>query len=83
MKTVVFRSPFLDRGEFPDARITLVRDVPTQVTDEQAVILLTNPDVSVVASPPVAASYFSSAAPAIAAAAPVTHQNVSTSEDEE
>jgi len=54
MKTVVFNSPYLIHVEFPDARIDLHRGVPTQVTDEQAAILLTNPDVTVVesASPP-------------------------------
>lgn len=54
MKTVVFNSPFLDIGEFPDARVRLARNVPQQVTDEQAAILLTNPDVRLVSGAPAA-----------------------------
>lgn len=52
MKAVVFNSPYYAEGEFPDARVTLQRGIPTQVTDEQATILLLNPDVSLVAPAP-------------------------------
>lgn len=48
MKTVVFRSPWLDSADFNDAKIRLERDVPTQVTDEQAAILALNPQVEIV-----------------------------------
>ncbi len=64
MKTVVFTSPFLDIAEFPDARITLARNTPQQVTDEQAAILLTNPDVRLASSPSPAPPVVSSAPPA-------------------
>ncbi len=56
MKTVLFTSPYLDVAEFPDARIGLRRGVPTQVTDEQAAILLSNPDVTLAAPASGAAS---------------------------
>ena len=49
MKTVLFTSPYLDVAEFPDARISLRRGVPTQVTEEQAAVLLSNPDVTLAA----------------------------------
>ncbi len=50
MKTVIFTSPYLDVAEFPDARISLRSNVPIQVTDDQAAILLSNPDVTIAAS---------------------------------
>lgn len=51
MKTVIHRSPFSapgDQHSFPDANIKLRNGEPTPVTDEQAAILLTNPDVTLV-----------------------------------
>jgi hypothetical protein len=47
VKTVVYSGALLD-AVFPDARIHLQRGVETMVTDDQAEILLTNPDVKIV-----------------------------------
>jgi hypothetical protein len=47
MKTVVFNSPYLDVASFPLAQVTLERGKPALVTDEQADVLLKNPDVTI------------------------------------
>lgn len=47
--TVVFESPYMTEGAFPDVGVTLVRGVPMLVTTAQARMLLTNPHVKLIA----------------------------------
>lgn len=70
MKTVIHRERFSAPGDihdFPDAGIKVKNGEPTVVTDEQAAILLTNPDVSLVADKPEPAAIVD-AKPAVKAA---------------
>ncbi len=51
MKTVIHRERYSAPGsvhDFPDAGLKIKNGEPTVVTDEQAAVLLTNPDVSLV-----------------------------------